>query len=298
MDAPPIPPSQIQDVRRFNRLVTRRAGALEDSYLARGRPLGAARLLFEIGGAGADLRELRARLGLDSAYLSRLLRTLERQGLVTLETPPGDARRRRALLTPEGLAERAVYDALSDRLAGSMLTPLDERQRARLLAAMGEVERLIRAACVTVALEPADGPDAQACLLAYYRDLDARFEGGFDVAQANPLPEADIRPPRGAFAVARLDGVAVGCGALKRAAPEIGEIKRMWTAPQARGLGIARRLLRLLEATARAGGCTRVRLDTNRALPEAQAFYRAENYRPAAPFNRDPYADFWFEKDL
>ncbi|MCP6151415.1 MarR family transcriptional regulator, partial [Klebsiella pneumoniae] len=83
MDAPPIPPSQIQDVRRFNRLVTRRAGALEDSYLARGRPLGAARLLFEIGGAGADLRELRARLGLDSAYLSRLLRTLERQGLVT-----------------------------------------------------------------------------------------------------------------------------------------------------------------------------------------------------------------------
>jgi hypothetical protein len=65
--------SQIQQVRRFNRMITRRVGALEDSYLQRGRPLGEARILYETGPDGADLRDVRARLGLDAGYFSRLL---------------------------------------------------------------------------------------------------------------------------------------------------------------------------------------------------------------------------------
>jgi DNA-binding MarR family transcriptional regulator len=80
--------TQIQRVRRFNRLVTQRVGALEDGYLSRGRPLGEARLIFEIGADGADASSLRGRLGLDSGYLSRLLRSLDAQGLVTVEKRP------------------------------------------------------------------------------------------------------------------------------------------------------------------------------------------------------------------
>ena len=141
---------QVQQVRRFNRIVTQRVGALEDSYLSRGRPLGEARLLFETGTNGADVRALRNKLGLDSGYLSRLLRSLEAQGLVVVHKQTGDGRLRRVSLTPEGQAEFATYDRLSDDLAESMLTPLGPAQRDRLVNAMAEVERLIRAAAVEV----------------------------------------------------------------------------------------------------------------------------------------------------
>ena len=71
-----------EPVRRFNRTVTERIGALSDDYLARSRPLGASRVLWEVGAGGADVRSLRSRLRLDSGYLSRLLRGLEAEGLV------------------------------------------------------------------------------------------------------------------------------------------------------------------------------------------------------------------------
>ena len=76
--------AQIGTVRDFNRVVTLRTGAVDGSYLGRGRPLGQARLIFEIGPRGGDLRALRERLKLDSGYMSRLLRALERQGLVAV----------------------------------------------------------------------------------------------------------------------------------------------------------------------------------------------------------------------
>ena len=90
----------IERVRRFNRTVTQRVGALDDAYLARGRPLGQARLLWEIGPDGSEVRALRARLELDSGYLSRLLRALESDGLVVVDTDSADGRVRTARLTP------------------------------------------------------------------------------------------------------------------------------------------------------------------------------------------------------
>ena len=134
-------------VRSFNRSVTQRIGALQDEYLARGRPLGASRVLWEVGRDGTDLRALRARLDLDSGYLSRLVRGLERDGLVVVE-PGSDDRRVRAIhLTDAGRAERAVLDERSDALAASFLAPLGEPQRARLLEAMADVEHVGRDRC-------------------------------------------------------------------------------------------------------------------------------------------------------
>src|SRR5829696_8037356 len=95
----------VAQVRRFHRLVTQRAGALEDRFLGRGRPLGESRVLYEIGPEGADLRDLRARLGLDSGYLSRLVQSLANAGLVSVRSAPEDERVRRADLTPAGRAE-------------------------------------------------------------------------------------------------------------------------------------------------------------------------------------------------
>lgn len=288
--------SEIERVRSFNRLVTLRTGALDGSYLGRGRPLGQARLLFEIGSNGGELRRLRERLGLDSGYLSRLLKSLATQGLAVIVDDPADRRRRHVMLTKKGQAEYAAYDALSDELAKTILDPLSAAQRSRLLAAMAEVERLMTAGLVTIEKEPADSQDAVYCLDAYFRELDERFETGFD--RARGAPEATAPNGSGCFMLARLEGRPVGCGVLKALDPGTAEIKRMWVAPDVRCLGLSRRLLEALEAHALRSGFTRVRLDTNRVLTQAQALYRKAGYREIARYNDNPYAHLWFEKDL
>src|SRR3954447_12450293 len=126
----------VETVRRFNRVVTQRVGALTGSYLSRGRPLAESRLLWEIGDEGRDLRSLRSRLGLDSGYVSRLLRSLEAAGLVEVEVDGADRRARVARLTAAGLAERELLDRRSDELAGSLLEPLSPRRRRELVDAM------------------------------------------------------------------------------------------------------------------------------------------------------------------
>src|SRR5262249_45462199 len=153
---------QISQVRRFNRVVSQRIGALDESYLARGRPLGEARLIFEVGRAGSiDLRALRRKLNLDSGYLSRLLRSLEAQGLVKVGKAPDDARVRHARLTKAGRVEFDAYDALSDGLAVSLLAPLSATRRRRLLAAMHEVEELLRGDTIEISLEAPQHTDAR-----------------------------------------------------------------------------------------------------------------------------------------
>jgi len=285
----------IEQIRRFNRTVSRRIGALEESYLARGRPLGEARLIFEIGvGEGCDLADLRGRLGLDSGYLSRLLRSLEAQGVVLVAKSTADGRGRRATLTAKGRRERQRYDALSDELAASMLAPLRSVQRGRLVAAMAEVERLLTAGSIVVGEEAAGSRDAKWCLAQYYGELDRRFEGGFDPgAGAAGKEDAATR-----FLVARLDGEPVACGMLKPLETGCGEIKRVWTAPAMRGMGVASRLMDRLEAMAGEMGYATVRLDTNKALVEAHDLYLRRGYRDIARYNDNPYAHRWFEKQL
>lgn len=290
-------PEQIQRVRRFNRAVTQRLGALNDRFLDRDRPLGQARLLYEIGPEGAEIRALRARLGLDSGYLSRLLRALERQGLVAAR-PAADGRVRRVALTASGQDEVAEYDRRSDAFAGAILAPLGTRQRERLVAAMAEIERLLGASAIEIAPEPAGSDAARFCLEAYFRELSQRFRAGFDPAQSISASAAELTPPSGVLLLARRDGALVGCGALKVKPGGIGEVKRMWVAPAARGIGLGRRLLDALEGAARGFGLALLRLETNETLQEAQALYRGAGYAEVAPFNDEAYAHHWFEKTL
>ncbi len=288
----------IQQVRRFNRLVTRRVGALDHSYLSRGRPLGEARLLFEIGLAGADARSLRGALDLDSGYLSRLLRALTAEGLVEVVRGQGDARVRRVALTAKGRVELAAYERLSDELARSILAPLASPECERLLAAMAEVERLLSAGALVVALEPVDSADATWCLERYFAELARRFDAGFDPGKGATVGAEAMNPPHGWFFLARLDGRPVGCGGLAPLGAKVGEIKRVWTAPDARGRGVARRIIAAVEATAREAGMTTLRLDTNRALKEAHALYRKLGFVETARYTDNPYADHWFEKRI
>jgi DNA-binding MarR family transcriptional regulator len=291
-------PEHISQVRRFNRLVTQRAGALDDHFLGRDRPLGESRVLYEIGSQGADLRELRARLGLDSGYLSRLVQSLAASGLVKLSADPGDERVRRAHLTAAGLAEVEEMNRRSDQAAAAILSPLTESQRERLVAAMSEVHRLLRAAGARIERVDPAGSAARWCVSQYFAELASRFEDGFDPGQSIPADDAELRPPHGAFLVASVDGEPVACGALKTISPGIGSLKRMWVADSMRGLGVGRRVLGALEDQARELGFTTLRLETNRALTEAISLYKNSEYVEVAAFNADPYANHWFEKHI
>jgi len=288
----------IEQVRRFNRTVTQRAGALDDAFLARGRPLGQARVLWEIGPDGRDVRDLRARLDLDSGYLSRLLRALERDGLVTVEVNEADGRIRTARLTAAGGAERAELDRLSDDAAASLLGPLSDRQRGRLVTAMAEVERLLTASAIVTGVRDPRDPDARRCLRAYVEELSGRFDSGFDPALSISAADHEMTPPAGLFLVAMLHGEPAGCGALKFHPGAPAEIKRMWVAPADRGLGLGRRLLAELEAHAAAHGVRVLRLETNQTLTEAISLYRTAGYREVPAFNDEPYAHHWFEKAI
>ena len=287
----------VGQVRSFNRLVTQRVGALNDRYLARDRPLGDARLLWEVGADGSDVRRLRSRLDLDSGYLSRLLRSLEAAQLITLAPNENDKRVRTVRLTRAGRNERNLLDRRSDELARSLLEPLSASQRERLVAAMAEVERLLTTALVRFDMVDPGDPDAQFCLQEYFAELDRRFDAGFDPALSiTGLDE--LRPPAGAFLVARLQGEPVGCGALVFCDGEPAYLKRMWVAESCRGLGIGRRLLEALETHAAAAGAAAVKLETNKNLAEAISLYRSAGYREVEAFNDEPYAHHWFKKRL
>jgi GNAT superfamily N-acetyltransferase/DNA-binding MarR family transcriptional regulator len=283
--------------RAFNRTAAERIGVLTDKFLGRARPLGETRVLWEIGPDGLEVRTLRARLGLDSGYASRMLRALERQGLVAVTAISDDGRVRRARLTEAGLAEYAEINRRSDAVAWSFLEPLSDSQRARLVAAMTETERLLRASMIVLAIEDPATQDAQLCLSRYFAELNTRFETGFEAAPALAVALHDLAAPAGMFLIARLRGEPIGCGGLILY-PDAPLIKRMWVAPAARGLGLGRRLLRELERLARETGARTIRLDTNRVLHEAIRLYRSAGYREVPRFSDEPYAHHWFEKAL
>jgi DNA-binding MarR family transcriptional regulator/GNAT superfamily N-acetyltransferase len=290
--------SVIDRVRRFNRAVAEGIGVLDGHFLGRNRPVGEARVLWEIGKDGSELRALRARLGLDSGYLSRVLRSLERQQLARVRASTADERVRYASLTRAGQAERRELDRRSDALASRILEPLNERQRATLLAAMSEVERLIEASLVTFAVEDASSADARWCFEQYFVELNTRFDEGFDPGLSLPITAADLTAPAGALVIARLRGRPVGCGAVKTPRRAPAHLRRMWVSPTVRGLGVGRRLLQELERTAWDLGARRIRLDTHRTLTEAIAMYRRSGYAESKPASGERYADFWFEKRL
>jgi len=288
----------IAQVRRFNRLVTQRAGALDDHFIGRDRPLGESRLLYEIGPDGAELRDLRQRLGLDSGYVSRLVRSLEGKGLIRLSAGSEDLRVRRACWTAAGRREVAEMNRRSDQAAAALLEALPSTQRPRLLAAMGEVHRLLRLAGLRIERVDPGSPAARWCVARYFEELDRRFDAGFDPAASLPAEDQELVPPKGAFLLASVDGEPVASGGVKTISPGVGSLKRMWVTGEARGLGIGRRMLEALETEARGLGLTTVRLETNAALSEAIRMYRSAGYGEVGAFNDDPYADHWFEKRL
>lgn len=283
-------------VRRFNRAVTSAVGALDASFLGRGRPLGSARVINAIGQGRSDVAALRAYLGLETSLMSRLLRGLEDEGLVETVTHPDDARRRIVRLTRAGKAEFRAYEKLSDAQAHGMLSGYPRPED--LLAAMDLIASVLGRERIAIDEVDPRCSEAEYCLDAYYRELAERFEEGFEVARSRNPQAGQMMRPRGAFLVALSDGLPIGCVGLKGIGNGMAEIKRLWVAPCARGLGLSKRLMERAEGVARELSIATLRLDTNRALPEARQLYLKTGWTEIARFNDDPYAHHFFEKSL
>lgn len=284
-------------LRRFNRTYTQRIGVLEESFLGTGRPLAVSRLLFEIGTAeGITARDLRERLDLDSGHLSRMLRRLEAEGLVSTRPDPTDQRRRVVLLTDAGRAARRELDDRSEELASRIVAPLTDRQRERLTEALATADLLVRAATVRLREVPPDDAGARHALGRYLAEIDERFTTGYRVEG----PVATAAGAGSTYVLATSDGEPVAYGGI-RPAPAVDEraveIKRMWVHPDWRGAGLGSRMLRHLEALAVEQDAQRIVLDTNEVLAEAIAMYVRSGYRQVERYpGSDPHATHFFEK--
>lgn len=184
-------------LRRFNRTVVREAGALDTSFLGRGRPIGAARVLHLVRPEGTDVGFIRSRLGLASGLMSRFLRALEREELIKTETDPADRRRGIARLTALGQAEVAAYLSIIHDQASQLLSRAGSRA-GEVLAGMDLIATLLNRDQVEI--RPADPEvlEAVACQRAYFAELAARVPHAGPESFPLPDPEADrYRPPQG-----------------------------------------------------------------------------------------------------
>lgn len=291
-----IRPDDIERFRRFARSATTELGALDASFLGRGRPLGAARVLNAIGRGLTDLSALRAELGLDSGLASRLLRDLETERLIRIAIDPSDARRRRLELTASGEIEFRAYERISDAKAVEVLERSSDPRA--VLDALDRIATVISFNRIRIDEVDGVGPQAKACLRFYYAELAKRFEEGFHVSRSrDPAPD-ETRPSRGGFFIASLEDLSLGCVALKRVDDRSAEIKRLWVKNCARGLGLAGKMLDAAELKARDLGIEVLRLDTHRSLTEAARLYQRRGWTEIPRFNDDPYADRFFEKAL
>jgi DNA-binding MarR family transcriptional regulator/predicted GNAT family acetyltransferase len=292
-----MPLDPIARLRRFNRAVTREVGALDTSFLGRGRPLGMARVLQLVRPEGTDVARIRDRLDLDSGLLSRFLRSLESEGLIQTETDPTDRRRRIARLTPKGQTEMAAHEAIGHDRAKRLLSRAGSRTD-EVVAAMDLIATLLNRDQVEIRPADPDTAEARACLTAYFTELAQRIPG-LDMGKF-PIPDpeaASYRPPHGRFLIAWSDDLPIGCVSLRPLDPETAEVKRLWVADHARGQGLARRLMQSIEGMARDMGLTTLKLDTNSALTDALALYHATGWRETPPYTGAP-ADIWLAKAL
>jgi DNA-binding MarR family transcriptional regulator/GNAT superfamily N-acetyltransferase len=288
--------TEAEQFRDFNRFYTQTIGVLTDQYLGQHRPLAEARLLFEIGFDGADVRDLRARLRLDSGYVSRLLRALEAANLVRTGPSPSDTRVRLAELTADGRSELEDLNTRATTVASALLETLNAEQRSELLEAMMLIRRSLRLAAIDLATVDSGTREARECLLKYASELALRFPEGY--TEQDLLPAAEARRPAGAFIIARENGHAIGCGVLRTPPTDSAEIRHLWIDSRARGIGLGRRLVSELERHAANEGYREIRLDTHSVLSEAIGLYRSSGYQEIPAYDENPHAHLWFAKSL
>jgi DNA-binding MarR family transcriptional regulator/predicted N-acetyltransferase YhbS len=306
-------PSVVDDVRGFNRFYTRVLGLLRPDLAGSAFGLTEARVLFEL--AHRDdiaVSELRRELDLDAGYLSRILSGFTASGLAARAKSAADGRRQVVRLTEKG---RRAFDELDRRQAraiDTLLAPLDDGQRTRLVAAMGQIRRVLsnqtpRADVVLRPPQPGDlgwVVERHGARYAAEYGWDATFEALVARIVAEFAERRDTR--REAAWIAELDGERVGCvfcmASNNPEAEHTAQLRLLLVEPSARGAGVGSRLVDECLRFARRSGYRRITLWTNDVLLDARRTYQRAGFgcdrrEPHHSFGHDLVGEYW-SRDL
>ena len=282
-----VRPDAIAAVRRFSRFYTRRIGLLQDGLLDLPFSLAEARVIYELAQRGtATAAELAAALALDAGYLSRILRGIDRRGLLRREPCAHDRRQTMLSLTAQGREAFAALDAGSQAQIASLLAPLSPPGQNRLIAALRETEALLGAARPAqtdpFVLRPPRAGDMgwvvqrQGVLYAREYGWDSRFEAL--VAGIVATFVQDFDPARERCWIAERDGEPAGAVFVVRKSDEVAQLRLLHVEAGSRGLGIGRRLVDECIRFARDSGYRRIMLWTNDVLVSARRIYQAAGF--------------------
>jgi DNA-binding MarR family transcriptional regulator/predicted N-acetyltransferase YhbS len=306
-------PSVVDDVRGFNRFYTRVLGLLRPGLAGSAFGLTEARVLFEL--AHRDdiaVSELRRELDLDAGYLSRILSGFTASGLAARAKSAADGRRQVVRLTEKG---RRAFDELDRRQAraiDTLLAPLDDGQRTRLVAAMGQIRRALsdQTPRGDVVLRPPQPGDLGWVVERHGARYAAEFgwDATFEALVARIVAEfAERRDTRGEAAwIAELDGQRVGCvfctASNNPEAEHTAQLRLLLVEPSARGAGVGSRLVDECLRFARRSGYRRITLWTNDVLLDARRTYQRAGFgcdrrEPHHSFGHDLVGEYW-SRDL
>jgi len=298
--------ARVDAVRRFTRFYTQHIGVLHRHLLESPFSLTEGRVLYELAHhETTSAKELAGELGLDSGYLSRILKGFEKHGLVERRRSPSDGRAADITLTPAGLEAFAHINARSRAEVGAMLERLGEAEQAEVVAAMQTVERLLGARLPRKApyiLRPPQPGDLgwvvhrQAVLYAEEYRWDESFEALVAKIVADFIENFDAK--REHCWIAEKDGEVVGSAFVVRDSDEVAKLRLVYVEPKARGLGIGQRLVAEAIRFARQQGYRKLTLWTNDILVSARRIYEGAGFRLVKEerhhsFGHDLVGQFW-----
>jgi DNA-binding MarR family transcriptional regulator/N-acetylglutamate synthase-like GNAT family acetyltransferase len=299
--------ARVRAVRRFNRFYTRKIGVLKEGLLGSPLSLTEGRVLYELAQREqATASELAQELGLDSGYLSRMLKSFAAKGHIAKRASKSDARQMILTLTDRGREMFAKIDARSRDEIAALLTELPAAHQAQLVAALERAERLLgvrgQEAELSYILRPHQPGDIgwiihrHGVLYAEEYGLDATFEALVARIAGGFIENFDARRER--CWIAERDGEIVGSVLLVRDSEEIAKLRLLFVEPKARNLGIGRRLVGECIGFARRAGYLKLTLWTNDVLISARRIYESAGFHLMREeshhsFGRDLVGQYW-----
>jgi DNA-binding MarR family transcriptional regulator/GNAT superfamily N-acetyltransferase len=302
--------SRIDTVRRFNRFYTRAIGVLQEGWLDSPFPLTEARVLYELAHRQKPTATLvRNNLDLDAGYLSRILSSFEKRGLIEKEASEHDRRQSLLVLTEEGRRQFAPLEERTIRQVGGMIERLSENEQRRLTGAMQTIEKLLApaerpelGAKASYLLRPHQPGDLgwvvhrQGVLYAQEYGYDERFEALAAEIVAQFIQHYDARRER--CWIAERDGEVAGSVFLVAKSGTTAKLRLLYVEPAARGMGIGSRLVGECVRFARQAGYKKIELWTQSELDAARHIYKQAGFRAVRKkrhhsFSKDLVAETW-----
>lgn len=298
------PDARVLAVRHFNRFYTRHIGVLHEHLLESEYSLTEVRVLYELAQREAPTAsELMKDLGLDRGYLSRLLASFEKRGLIEREVSKQDGRQSHIRLTAKGRAAFAPLDAASNRNVHAMLQRLPDAQQAALVETLHRVESLLGGKAPGAYSLRHHRPGDMGWVVQRHGELywqeyawDERFEAL--VADIAARFVQNYAAKRERCWIAERDGERLGCVFLVKGSDEEARLRLLLVEPRARGLGLGKRLVEECVVFARAAGYKKISLWTNSVLDAARHIYRQQGFKVVCEekhhsFGQDLIGETW-----